>query len=156
MSASLSAQRGSLHAELSVELISATLDSGMGLPADPKSFYVPGRQLIGVPPFRSTLLLDWLFDRKTELLASVHAESSNNSRNLPSYATVAAGLSHRIGPSSSLTLVAGNVFNTYAGSMVSPRYAVPVRTLDGSWFRAVAAPLSPVRVTVQYDLTLER
>ena len=156
VSASLSTDRGSLHAELSVEFVSARLDSAMALVAGPTSFYVPGRQLIGVPPFRSTLLLDWLLGRKTELLGSVHVESSNNSRNLPSYATVAAGLSRRMSPTSSLTIVAGNVFNTYAGTMVSPRYAVPVRTLDGSWFRGVAAPLPPARLSLQYDLRLER
>jgi hypothetical protein len=155
-SASFTADRGALHAELSLELVSARLDSTDRRLQDPKSFYVPGRQILGVPPFRATLLLDRTLGRSAEMLASVHYEATNNSHNLPAFVSTAIGISRRVGPTSTLTIMTGNAFNAFAGTYVSSRYALPVRTADGTLLRGVAAPLSPFRISAQYDLSLTR
>jgi Carboxypeptidase regulatory-like domain len=155
-SATLVADRGALHVELGLEYISTQLDALDPRLRDPQSVYFAGRQLRGIAPFRATLLLDRAFGAKAELLASLHYEAANNSYNLPPYFITAFGVSRRLSPSSSFSLVAGNVFNAYAGAFVSPRFAIPVETQSGALLRGVAAPLAPFRVSGQYDLQIGR
>jgi hypothetical protein len=153
-SATFVTDRGPLHAELSLEYVSTQLDTLDIRLRDAKSVYVAGRQLAGVPPFRATLLLDRSIGAKTEALASVHYEAASNAYNLPPFIATSFGLTRRLGNTSAVTVVAGNVFNSFAGTFVSPRYALAVPTQGGLLLRGVAAPLSPFRISAQYDLTI--
>ncbi|MDB5071768.1 MAG: hypothetical protein JWM87_2879 [Candidatus Eremiobacteraeota bacterium] len=151
-----SLDRGRDHAEAALEIVSARLDAMNTALRDPLSLYTVGGQLPGVPRIRGTVSYDRTLGTRSEMLASIHYEGSNNRYNLPPFVTTSVGVSRVLRPSLSLTFVAGNLFNDYAGSFVSPRYALPVRTAGGSTRRGVAAPLPPLRISAQLDIRLAR
>jgi hypothetical protein len=148
--------RGRHHLEASAELVSTRLDTIAGALRAPMSIYLPGRQLPGVPLVRGTLSYDRTVGSRLELLASVHYEGSNNRHNLPPFAMTSVGVSYMLRPSASLTVVAGNVFDEFAGTFVSSRYAAPIATLGGRTLLGVAAPLPPLRVSAQLDVRIRR
>ncbi|MEA2687772.1 MAG: hypothetical protein QOD51_379 [Candidatus Eremiobacteraeota bacterium] len=144
------------HVDLNLELVSQRIDAVDPRLASADSVYFVGGQLLGVPPFRATLLVNGPLGKRSELLGSIHYEAANNRYNLRPFVATALGVSRRVGPAASLTVVAGNLFNNDAGVFVSPRFARPVPTAGGTRLQGVAAPLPPFRVSAQLDVRIAK
>ena len=136
---------------------SAYLANSVPLLISPLSPFVTGSQLPGVAPQKASITYDWhASDGKTELLDNVLVVSRNNSRNLPTYATINVGIVRQLSPALSLVGTASNISSAYAGTFVTGKYAVPLRTVSGALLPTLAAPIGPARIFMGLELGIDR
>lgn len=121
---------------------------------DGPSTTIVGEQLPGRPVHRAGLTLDGLIaGNKTELLANVQYTGSNNFQHLGPYMTLAAGISHDVGPGR-MTLFETNIFNTYGGAFASDTYSQPLQLSNGGVLPTAAFPLTPRTLSVSYAMNV--
>ena len=119
----------------------------------PGSLMIVGAQIPGRPLHRAALTADILVPRtRLEVLLSGQYTGGNNNRELTPFTTVAAGLSHPLGPGR-LTLFATNLFNTDAGTFSTLQYAQPIPLVGGSTNFA-AYPLPPRQWNLNYTFAV--
>ncbi len=119
---------------------------------NPYSITIPGSQLPNVPLHREGITLDYKAPRSAvEWLADANYTGSNNSQNLPAYATVDAGVNVHLAKGD-LTFAASNVFNTYGSAFASSKWAVPYMTAGGMQIATIARPNSPQQVSATYTV----
>jgi hypothetical protein len=76
--------------------------------------------------------------------------SANNARNLPAFGEYSFGFVRPIRRAATLSVVATNLTNTYAGAFASPLHAVGLPTTSGALFPTLASPLRPAVLFVQF------
>ncbi|MGH7661286.1 MAG: hypothetical protein ACRENA_10290, partial [Vulcanimicrobiaceae bacterium] len=132
----------------------ATLVAADARFAVPGSVLIVGSQLPGHPIHRAALTADVLVPKtRLELLLSGQYTGSNNNRELAPFTTVAAGLSHPLGPGH-LTLFATNLFNTEAGTFSTLQFAQPIPLAGGGVTSFAAYPLPPRTYNISYTFAL--
>jgi hypothetical protein len=123
---------------------------------DPLALVTPGRQMPNVAPFDAGAVLSYeLRPRGTAGSIALHWTSANNQQNLPAMLLADIGLSAHAG-NGTFSAAITNVTNEYAGTLVSPRFAVPLRAANGAPVSILAVPNPPRSVYAAYSLTLGR
>ncbi|MHB8416181.1 MAG: carboxypeptidase regulatory-like domain-containing protein [Acidiferrobacteraceae bacterium] len=112
--------------------------------------YIVGQQLPNIAPQTVGVTLDTLLDRRgTEALMHFQWTSTGNQRNLPSYGQYSFALIRPLSRAASLSIVATNLSNNYAGAFVSPLNAIGLPTNSGAIFPTLASPLRPATLFAQ-------
>lgn len=141
---------GALRADVSYETYSLFAPSLPGALTAGVTTLAPGKQIDGVPLHRATLLLS---QAKNGTMAAIALQyvSDNNAAHLPGHVTASLGVQRTFGRGT-LALSLQNALGGYAGTFVTPRYAVPLLTQSGS----IPTLASPVRRTwtLRYTLPL--
>ncbi len=114
---------------------------------EPSSVIRLGAQLPNVPLHRAGLAIALKSSPRLQLFVDGAYVSSNNSFNLPAYATLAAAA--RIAARHSVvTISATNLLNTLASPYATSRDAVPVQTVSGTLLATVAQHLQPREINL--------
>ena len=116
--------------------------------------YFPGAALPGVPAYKGNVVLTWQPDERVAALLSTTVAGPHNARQLPPYAVVNAALERRLSPSSSVAILATNLFDTLTDPFVSTRLAVPLADGYGRTIPTFASPLLPRRIELRYSVQL--
>ena len=122
---------------------------------DGPSTTIVGAQLPNRPVHRAGITFDGYMPRSgIELLLNTQYTGANNQQNLGPYATVAAGISHGLGPGL-ITVFENNVFNTYGGVFATNAFdrPLPLSFGDGE-LRTIATPLTPRTISLSYTMNL--
>jgi hypothetical protein len=119
---------------------------------NPYSLTISGSQLPNVPLHREGITLDYKAPHAAlEWLADANYTGSNNSQNLPAYATVDAGVDWHL-TRGDVVLAASNIFNAYGAAFASSQWAVPYTTLGGTQVATIARPNQPREISATYTV----
>lgn len=143
---------GRLVVEPYYDLQQAQAISGDPRLNNPYAITISGAQLPNVPLHRGGITLDYKAPGSLlEWLADANYTGSNNSQNLPAYATVDAGVDVHL-QRGDLVFAGSNLFNAYGGIFAGPQWAVPYRTLGGLAIATIARPNTPRQFSVTYTV----
>jgi Carboxypeptidase regulatory-like domain/TonB-dependent Receptor Plug Domain len=137
------------------QLSRAAAWSANPLLTDPRSVFRPGAQLPGVPLASAFASVAYrpASPNRLEAVAGIRYAGYGNAASLPPHVVVDAAVGKTL-RNGRLSLVANNLFDAYAGTFVSPRYAVPLITYGGTAIPGLAAPNPPRRVELRYAVAL--
>lgn len=131
-----------VHVEGFLDLQRAVFSGSDPRLTSPRSIYIVGSQIPGVPFVRMGLSAAVAVRPGLQLMANSLFVSGNNDRNLPPYLQLNLGIERQLSPNLTLDIVATNVGREDVDLFTSHRFAVPQVTQGGARYLPYAAPLA--------------
>ena len=121
----------------------------------PQSIFRSGDPLLGIPQLSGYLALAYEPHNEPQFYLGAQYDGYGNARALPPSTVVNAAVVTKL-RRGQLSLLVGNIFNSYSGTFATPTFARPLFAGNGTPIPGISQPYEPRSVTVTYSAGIGR